>query len=341
MYGLQFANQRQRKGWPVIQQQQHETSIVEEPEEEEETTPVTPAKSFLSASQSSSSSSILERSPTPLTPFSATSACPSLSSSTSSRSSSDSYAPSPTRAYCHSHTNTFHNLEAPTFDFNYHQATAASSATSPVLDIDQLIRQLTPPQPAMPEVPSLAVFNPCIPTFMPTPPNEKITNGPFAMKNEDEDSDMCGSGESTPPIPQDTFQWLPINMQGLLPQSHSDTTLAQSQSTDDCTPQTAKFTFAPLQLDTSQYLQQSPSHNVDLSSVVNSFDADGFWSTFMTANNLPQMPAGLAPMQPSHQQHGDIGITIAQPEANWSDMFLKDMETWGKQPQQAQLQLQF
>lgn len=236
------------------------------------------------------------------------------------------------------------NSQAPTlFDFTLSQQQQQSTASTaaPVLDIDQLIRQLTPPhQPtahhaSIPEVPSISTFNPCIPTFIPTPPNEKIANGPFAMKNEDADMSGGSSGESTPPIPQDTFQWLPINMQGLLPQS--DTTLAQSQSVDDFTPQAAQFTFAPLQLDTSQYLQQSPSHNVDLSSVGNSFDADGFWNNFMTANNLPQMPAGLAPMQ----QQVDSAVTIAQPEANWSDLFLKDMETWGKQPQQAQLQLQF
>ncbi|KAK9896874.1 hypothetical protein P389DRAFT_168593 [Cystobasidium minutum MCA 4210] len=313
---LQFANQRQRKGWPVQkQEQQHQegsNSIVEEPEEEEEHQS-SPAKSFLSASQSSSTASIIERSPTPLTPFSASSACPSLSSSTSSRSSSDSYAPSPSRAFFHPHQDVINQL--PTFDFNIQQqqeAAPAPVASSPVLDIDQLIRQLTPPhQPAIPDVPSISTFNPCIPTFIPTPPSEKASNGPFAYNSENEDANMsgCGSGESTPPIPQDTFQWLPINMQGLLPQSEA--TLSQTQSAEDFTPQAAQFTFAPLQLDTSSYLQQSPSHNVDLSSV---------------------MPS-------AQQKQADEGITIAQPEANWSDIFLKDMETWGKQPQQAQLQL--
>jgi len=313
---IQFANQRQRKGWPL---QQEESSIVEEEEEEEEV-PSTPVKS---SHLSSSTSSSIDRCPSPLTPASNNSACPSLSSSTSSRSSSDSWNTfSPTPA-AFQFGASLPASQAPSFQFS-------QPLPPPQFDIDQLLRQLTPPQVNTPE----AGYN-SISTFVPTPPNE-TAKGPFALKNED--SDMTSSTETSPPSTMDSFQWLPINMQGLLPQA--DVTLSNSQSMEDFTPQASQLAFGPLQLDTSQYLRQSPSANVDLSSVIDSFNANDFWNTFASANNLPSMPSFNLPPSPKRQR-GNDGVAIAQQDTNWSDVFFQDLETWGKTPQLAQPQLQF
>lgn len=323
---MQFANQRQRRGWPI----QLEESIVEEPEEVKDVQHSTPvnSSSSLSASTSSSTSSI-ERSPTPLTPFSASSACPSLSSSTSSRSSSDSFSCSPTRAsFNRGATVDVIQNQPLTFDFSQPQA-----VPTPTFDIDQLIRQLTPPQPATNEEAAFTTLDP----FNPTPPDEKNSNGPFAFKAEEGDAHMS-SGDSTPPLSlssQEQLQWLPINVQSLYPQT--EITLSQNQAVEDDTPQAFQFSFAPLQLDTSQYLQQSPSRNVDLSSLVNDLDTDSFWKSFGSNNGIPQMPSST----PSGTQLPAETISIPQPEVNWSEVFLKDMETWGKPPQQAPLQFQF
>lgn len=322
---LQFANQRQRKGWPLKQ----EDRIEEEDEQEQPSTPV--KSSHLSASTSSlhfTPSSSIERCPSPLTPASLTSACPSLSSSTFSRSSSDSWIISPTRAQFQFGSPSLLESQAPTFDFSQ------PVIPPPSFDIDQLLRQLTPSQPITPEA-SYNGITTCIPTFIPTPPNESA-KGPFAFKSENEHATM--STKTTPPSTMESFQWLPINMQGLLPQE--DTTLSKAQPIEDFTPQANQLTFAPLQLDTSQYLQQSPSANVDLSSVVDSFSTNDFWSTFMSEQNLPAMPS-WSPEPARKRQRSNDGVTIAQPEANWSDIFLKDLDTWGKPPQLAQPQLQF
>lgn len=137
----------------------------------------------------------------------------------------------------------------------------------------------------------------------------------------------------------DSFQWLPINMQGLLPQA--DITLSNNRTIEDVTPQANQLAFAPLQLDTSQYLRQSPSANVDLSSVIDSFNANDFWSCFATANNIPSMPSLDLSSAPTKKQRGNDGVAIAQENTDWSDVFFKDIDTWGEPPQLAQPQLQF